>query len=914
MNDERCIGRDREVAQLDLSIGPGRDGLRLAMLSGPSGLGKTTLATVAAQRAEQRGFRVAGVRGRAGSLSTPFAPFIDAMPEFEVLLSVLAGDTNVDVEHAGIGLVNLLAELVLDQPLLLVFDDAQALDESSIALLPYVTGISERMDVSILFVEQTDAVGVPDSYRSFVDGLLARRVVGHLELGPMSEASIGELVAHELELETVDEIPGEIVQRALGNPWFAKELAQGWKAGVSEIPATIAAAATSRLLSLDEAGQDIVSAVALCVEGAHIGWLEAMSGQRPRHFVRTMEAINASGLVREDGDVYSIAHPLMQQALFDELSPAMRRAIHLELAEVIADVPLPEVVAARAQGVHLQAAGRTDEAVGHYLRAAEANEIQGQLHEAYADVVRALDAEPRMEGRVELLRRSATLAMQVDVERADERWIELGRIAAGMGDDETQAYALFQQYWTCNDGTERDRLERAIALGTDRIGWAARAAANAASLEGDYVRSEQMDRRALEIAAERGDALLETMATHRLGVTIGLLGRMGESIEVLRRAIQLAIASRHLGWAVTAWGDLAVNLGVDLRVTEAVNESRAALRYVDDLGLDRMRPATLAWSAGALMRAGDLDAAREAIDRATVAGLVAGGDHFSPLVALMRAELANELGDPQALDVVGQAIALVEQLGYASWREHLQMAEARATMRSGSIEQSLSFIADLDASSEVPIVAEVALALVRASAMTSNAAGLARGRELHALLPSDDQVAYVRLARRELDVTFAAIDGGSTEPLSALAEEWETHGRALEAMRVIAVAGALELAAGRREEAQRILKVAKDGLQGCGASADADMVASLLRQTGARSRAKSRTTNVGPLTKRELEIARLVASGLKNSEVAATLFLAEKTVAAHLSNIYGKVEVRSRVQLTAWIRENDHEFEAALAG
>ena len=49
-------------------------------------------------------------------------------------------------------------------------------------------------------------------------------------------------------------------------------------------------------------------------------------------------------------------------------------------------MPLPEVVAARAQGMHLHAAGRTDEAVAHFLRAAEANEIQGQLHEAYADV------------------------------------------------------------------------------------------------------------------------------------------------------------------------------------------------------------------------------------------------------------------------------------------------------------------------------------------------------------------------------------------------------------------------------------------------------------------------------------------------------------------------------------------------
>jgi DNA-binding NarL/FixJ family response regulator len=68
---------------------------------------------------------------------------------------------------------------------------------------------------------------------------------------------------------------------------------------------------------------------------------------------------------------------------------------------------------------------------------------------------------------------------------------------------------------------------------------------------------------------------------------------------------------------------------------------------------------------------------------------------------------------------------------------------------------------------------------------------------------------------------------------------------------------------------------------------------------------------VGNLTKRELEIARLVASGLRNAEVAGQLYLAEKTVAAHLSNIYGKLEVRSRVQLASWLKQNDEDATVA---
>jgi len=56
----------------------------------------------------------------------------------------------------------------------------------------------------------------------------------------------------------------------------------------------------------------------------------------------------------------------------------------------------------------------------------------------------------------------------------------------------------------------------------------------------------------------------------------------------------------------------------------------------------------------------------------------------------------------------------------------------------------------------------------------------------------------------------------------------------------------------------------------------------------------------GPLTKREVEVLRLVATGMTNRAVAAELFLSEKTVARHLSNIFTKVGVSSRAAATAY--------------
>ena len=56
----------------------------------------------------------------------------------------------------------------------------------------------------------------------------------------------------------------------------------------------------------------------------------------------------------------------------------------------------------------------------------------------------------------------------------------------------------------------------------------------------------------------------------------------------------------------------------------------------------------------------------------------------------------------------------------------------------------------------------------------------------------------------------------------------------------------------------------------------------------------------GGLTAREAEVLRLVASGKSNPEIAAALFLSEKTVARHLSNIFAKLDVPSRTAAAAY--------------
>ena len=68
-------------------------------------------------------------------------------------------------------------------------------------------------------------------------------------------------------------------------------------------------------------------------------------------------------------------------------------------------------------------------------------------------------------------------------------------------------------------------------------------------------------------------------------------------------------------------------------------------------------------------------------------------------------------------------------------------------------------------------------------------------------------------------------------------------------------------------------------------------------------------TTLSSLTSRELEILRLVLEGYTNKEIAAEIFLSEKTVEFHLDHIYTKIGVRSRILAGIWALQHGIQVE-----
>jgi DNA-binding CsgD family transcriptional regulator len=166
------------------------------------------------------------------------------------------------------------------------------------------------------------------------------------------------------------------------------------------------------------------------------------------------------------------------------------------------------------------------------------------------------------------------------------------------------------------------------------------------------------------------------------------------------------------------------------------------------------------------------------------------------------------------------------------------------------------------------------------------AAGEARGITLLAgaeVLPAD---------RRALAADLAEARGEDPRPFLGTAPFAAARARLAEGR-----------ALADRAEAIAALLEAEAAFASFGAQRRRDEAVRELRRLGHRVRARPAASGDGDLTAREREIAELVAAGRTNREVAAQLVLSERTIEAHLRNVYAKLGVRSRVELTRRLTE-----------
>jgi ATP/maltotriose-dependent transcriptional regulator MalT len=412
---------------------------------------------------------------------------------------------------------------------------------------------------------------------------------------------------------------------------------------------------------------------------------------------------------------------------------------------------------------------------------------------------------------------------------------------------------------------------------------------------GEFDQAAATAGQAVEIASRHGDPDLLALAGHARGHLLIEAGRVAEGIPLLDEAM-VAAAAGELSPIATGL----VYCGVVLACRDAFDLPRARewtatlSSWCDEqpdlvafTGRCRVHRAEIMQLEGAWSEA--LEEARRAAQDAVRAGnLEAAGEAL-----YVQGEVHRLRGDAAAANSAyreASALSRTPQPGLAL----LRLDEGAPDAAAAAVRRAL---AETAGPGRRTALLAGCVEVMLATGELDEAADACR--ELEALVETDDQPALGAIvAQAKGAIELAREDPRAALPQLRAAERgWRQLGAPYERARVRSLAGLACRELGDEDGATLEFEAARDAFARLGAAPE-------LRRLDAVA-GPGRRSNAHGLTRRELQVLRLVADGRSNKAIAAELVLSERTVDRHVSNIYAKLGVRSRAQATARAYEQD---------
>lgn len=402
-------------------------------------------------------------------------------------------------------------------------------------------------------------------------------------------------------------------------------------------------------------------------------------------------------------------------------------------------------------------------------------------------------------------------------------------------------------------------------------------------------------RRAAEIAERVDDGDLFAMAAQLQGHFLVNHGRIAEGVPLLDEAM-VAATSRAASPIVVG----IVYCGVVLACVESYDVRRAR-EWTDVLARwCRDQPDLVAFTGRCLIHRAEIKQLRgewgDALDEARLASERLSEGFNRPATAqsfYRQGELHRLRGELEAAEKAYAAASrygLEPQPGLAL----LRLGQSRLDVAGASIRRALAEAAERSKRAALlPAAVDIMLAIGEHDAARDACTELARIAEDYGSTLLAASVAHAEGAL-ELAEKNAAV---ALAHLRRARQGWEELQAPFEAARarVLLALACREL--GDDETATWELEAARETFAALGADPDRTRVESLL--------AGGDTREAHGLTRRELEVLRLVAVGKSNREIAAELVISEHTVARHLQNVFAKLDVSSRTAASAFAYEHD---------
>lgn len=811
-----------------------------------------------------------------------------------------------------------------------------------------------RERILLVLSWRSDEVADEDPRWDVLADLGALRCVARLPLGPLGADDLAAL------LRTVADAPlsparvDEIVRRAAGNPLFAQELlASGPRTGGRGTAESCREVVLRRTRRLSPQAREVVRAAAVAgrpVEDALLGEIAQLSPEALAGGLR--EALNQRLLSQHDDTTrYRFRHPLGQEAVYDDILPAERVVLHARAAEALtfavggADgaFAMPSVA---ELAHHWYEARVWEQALPAAVRAARgAAGITGYA-ESYLHFRRALEAWTQMSEPAELLGCELATLQEEAAEAA--HWagatseaVQLAadalRAAKARGDVVAQARVserLGRYLWEQGDtagALEADRAAVHLLGGQppSRLQARARAALAAGLLvSGESAAAAEEATAAIALARAGGFHHEEAYALCTLGVCRSIDGDLDESVRLLERArlwcdrdgsieqvlrvytdltfvlttagrpresLDAAYAgvarTRRLGLASTGGGALLVNTASTLQLLgdwdEAVRVARDALQQ----GV----PAAFAGYLHVVL--GDVQTARGAADEAEASyhdaeriDPLRADPWFDATLAAGRADLLLWTGRPaQAARAVAAVLPSLEAVDYDEHAARLCAVGRRALADAAERHRLLPGPEPPDAGLGEALAAREEQC---------------RGSRSRAAAPAIE--VYLRQAAADQARGAGRPDAGGW---AEVARRWRELGQPYATGYALWREAEALVATKSRRRAARALAASAAIAAELRAAPLQQAVAALARRSGLSL--DTVPTQRGPgagtvttaarlgLTAREQEVLPLVASGRTNRQIARALFISEKTVSVHVSNIMTKLGAANRGEAAA---------------
>ncbi len=954
------VGRGRELAEIEGALDRLAAGQPwLVQIAGEPGIGKSRLLAELCRLGEERGYLVLDGRAAEFERDIPFGLVVDALNDYlgslepallrtleEGMLAELASvfpavpryerlaslrDDNAERYRLHYAIRSVLERLTARQPMLLALDDIHWADAASVEVLTHLLRRFRGPLLTALAYRQPPA-RLAGALEAAARGGFGIR----LELTPLTAEDTQRLIGDDLD----DATRTAICRESGGNPFYIEQLARashgrplqtgpGVPGAAGAVPRAVIAAIREELSAASAESRRTLQAAAVAGESFEPELVSAIAEQTEGDVLTAVDELIEYDFIRptEAPRRFRFRHPIVRRAVYDAIPQGWRIGAHARAAAALAAAHAPAV--ARAHHVESSAVPGDEQAIALLVQAGRdaaprAPETAGRWLLA---ATRLLPTVERDERGLSLLSEAATAltyagaydealdALESATERlppvaAEERAGLVARIAFAkrMSGRPLDSRSLVERALASLPRHSRGAMWLTLELAIDHY-W-----------RGEFAPMGEVAQEVWGRAREAGEQLFGVWAGALCSLASASANRLEEARAELAEveATCAALSDEQLTQHIDVLGYLAQASSLLERSDDALEYARRGMRLAQSSGQSPFIPGQLVLETNALFMKGRVAEAVAVAETATDAAVLTGNSQFAVWALWADAMACSVAGDTaRALASAREAAARAEKMGETFFsslsRLHLAAALNAAGDAAGARAELAAFEAGPDQRLldlrggqgwELLIQTQLSLGDWRAAA---ESAQTAEARARSTSLPQRTATAVCARAT----VLLAGDDppGAARAAREAIALA-ESAGNPLLVARARALLGAALGRLGEAETAIRELQRAERTLVDCGAMREADSAAQELRRLGwrgpRRARGGSGARGRTGLSAREWEVATLVAAGKRNREVAAALFLSEKTVETHLSHIYDKLGVRSRAALATILAADDY--------